>query len=263
MNNHQQLTNILKIQPQWLMIKRAEWTYLPWALFNCFGSISSENDPTIKALQALLNEDPRILILSTNPKKYYTSNLLDLTIDGFQGKNSDEIIQQIKNLNNWNSQTETFIGRIRPMYGSMEEFFTHYQSILAHYNPSHVILDDKIIIDSEYDSMDKKVFTEQNIKDFYQRIKDLNGLSNIKKFISLETFLQIPSDQLEENNFLFYHKLSNFCDIQCSIELKFRRENRSDIEVNYLVLVGQSFWQTQGLGTFKAYCYHNGLLKLP
>lgn len=242
------------------MITRSEWTFLPWALFNCFGAMESETDPTLTSLSSLLNEDPRILILTSNPKKYYTNNAVDLSIESFHGKSADTIIHKIQTENNWTTPTEIMISRIRPMYGSLQEFVDHYRNLLADYRPTHVILDDKISIDNEFSEVEPKVYSEQEIKKFYEQIKDLNGLQYIQKFITHDYFLFIPSEQIEKDSFLFHYKLRSISDIQCSLEVKAHRDNRVDLEVEYEVSVG--FMNANRLGKFKVYCYHTGLLKL-
>lgn len=255
------LQNILQVTPQWLMIRQTEWTFLPWALFNCFGSLAPESDQTIQELKTLLNEDPRILVLSANPKKYYTQNILDLMIENFHGRQSDMIIEQIRALNNWQTPTEVYVGRIHAMYGSMREFIRHYQNLLGQYHPTHVIFDDKILIDAEFNGVEQHIFSMKDLTDFYQQIKETNGINNVQKFISHENFLLIPSDQLEESSRMYSYKLGKLSDIQCQLNIKTRRENRVDLDVNYMV--NRGFLNTSNLGKFKVYCYHNGLLKLP
>jgi hypothetical protein len=254
------LKKILANTPQWLMITRSEWTFLPWALFNCFGALESETDPTLTALSDLLNEDPRILILTANPKKYYTNNAVDLSIESFHGRSSDTIIHKIQKENKWTTPTEIMISRVRPMYGSLQEFIDHYRSLLADYAPTHVILDDKISIDNEFSELEPKVYTEMEIKKFYEQLKDLNGLHYIQKFITHDHFLFIPSDQMDKDSFLFNYKLRALSDIQCSLEVKAHRDTRVDLEVEYSTSRG--FMNSQRIGKFKVYAYHTGLLKL-
>lgn len=242
------------------MITRSEWTFLPWALFNCFGAMESETDPTLTSLSNLLNEDPRILILTSNPKKYYTNNALDLVIESFTGRGSETIIQKIQTENKWTTPTEVMISRIRPMYGSLQEFIDHYRNILANYAPTHVILDDKISVDNEFSELEPKVYTAQEIKAFYEQLKDLNGLHYIQKFITQDHFLFIPSPQMEKDSFLFNYKLRSMSDIQCSLAVKAHRDARVDLEVEYSTNNG--FMNSNRIGKFKVYAYYTGLLKL-
>lgn len=260
MNSHEDLIKILKTEPQWLMINQSNWTFLPWALFNCFGTLEPEENETVKALKALLNENPKILVLSSNPKKLYTNNLLNLIIEGFQGREHDSIITNIIRLNNWSSDTDISIGRLRPIYGSLQEFIEHYNSILANFNPSHVIIDGKVVIDTEFDSKEKKTYDSNNIKDFYQAIKDQNGLHRVKKLITDQHFLAIPYDQISEGSFLYSYQLSSLTNFSCRVDLKINKENMAEATIEYSV--PKNFLNNQHLGKFKVRCYHSGLLKL-
>lgn len=242
------------------MITRSDWTYLPWALFNCFGALESETDPTLNALSELLNEDPKILILTSNPKKYYTNNAVDLSIESFRGRSPDTIIHKIQVENKWTTPTEIMISRIRPMYGSLQEFLEHYRNLLADYAPSHVILDDKILIDNEFSNLEPKSYNLGEIKSFYEQLKDINGIHYIQKFITKDYFLSIPSDQMDKDSPLFPYKLTNQSDIVCRLETKAHRDNRVDLEVEYSVPRG--FLNSSRIGKFKVYAYHTGLLKL-
>jgi hypothetical protein len=255
-----ELKKILHITPQWLMITRSEWTFLPWALFNCFGALESETNPTLSSLSTLLNEDPKILILTSNPKKYYTNNAVDLSIESFHGKSSETILQKMQLENKWTTPSEIMVSRLRPMYGSLTEFIDHYRNLLANYAPSHVILDDKISIDNEFSQLEPKIYSEAEIKNFYEQIKDVNSLHGLQKFISHAHFLFIPSEQMAKDSFLVHYKLKSMSDIQCSLEVKAHRDTRVDLEVEYTTNHG--FMNSNRIGKFKVYCYHTGLLKL-
>lgn len=258
MDKKEELINILKHSPQWIMVNQGMWSYLPWSLFNCFCSIIDELDPTKKQLQILLNDQPRILVLTASPKKMYTQSLLNMTIDGFEGRESDHIIFHLQNQNQWNSQYEVQIGRLNPVYGRFSDFIKHFEQLILQYNPSHVIFLEPLQFDTDLDES-PLVYKKEDIDELCRSIQELQSVHQIQKLITDQYFYKIPYNQVEKNDMFFHWKNKIPNTIFCDLKMTRGYSDKGEFEVTYRQ--GNIFTGRQQLVKLKVICYHNGKLR--
>lgn len=260
MEKKEELINILKTSPQWIMLNQSSWFYMPWALFNCFCSIVDEDDPTKKQLQILLNEVPKILVISSNPKKLYTDNLLNTMVDGFEGKSSEHLMTYLKEQNKWETEADIALARMRPLYSSFDEFIIHFQEIILQYNPTHIIIDGQVNVDTDYNDSGV-IFDSQDLAKLYKDIQGLQGVHQIQKIITDQYFYKVPYNQVKKDAFFFSMRQQLNNAIVCNLKMIKGFENKGEFEVHYQSKLN-SFLQSQSLiSKFKLTCYHSGRIK--
>lgn len=260
MINKPELINILQKSPQWIFLNYSSWSYLPWALFNCFCSIIDEKDPTKKELQILLNELPRILVLTANPKSLYTKNILSTLIKDFEGKESDHLLEHIQRANLWEKDSEIKIARMNPLYGSFSEFTSHFESLLMQYQPTHVIIKEPIKFDLDFSGREE-VIKINEIEEFYENISILQGVHQVDKLITESHLYDIPFNQLDKGVLFssFSRTIPN--SLNCQVKMTRGYQDKGEFEVSYETRQG-SYQRMKVVNTFKITCYHNGRIKI-
>lgn len=258
MEKKAELINILQSSPQWILVNQGMWSYFPWALFNCFCSIIDELDPTKKQLQVLLNDQPKILILTATPKKMYTKSLLNMTIDGFEGKESDSIVFHLQQQNQWTSEYEIQIGRLHPVYARFEDFIKHFEQLILQYNPTHVVFLEPVQFDTDLDDK-PHIYQKEDIEQLFKSIQELQSVHQIQKLITDQYFYKIPYNQVEKNEMFFHWKNKIPNSIFCDLKMVKGYSDKGEFEVSYRQ--GNLFSGRQQLVKFKFICYHNGKIR--
>lgn len=258
-----ELIELLKTNPQWVFFSGTDsWAYLPIALFNVYCSIEEEgSEGALKELKILLNETPRVLILSSNPRQFYTSNLLNFLIKGFAGREDVNISKDIQIINQWNNDSVIQLCRIHPVYGSVHSFLAHYQEIILETNPTHIIFMESVNIDCEFeDSQSSKVFSNEELSEMYDLVRDVQDRLNISKVFSPNHFFHIPYHQLNKKSYLvdLVHDVNN--GVKCSLVTTKSYYDKASFELSYSL--NRSL--NNGIKQFsiKLSCTHQGKLKL-
>lgn len=259
---HEELKELLKINQQWMFFSGNSWSYLPIALFNVYCSIEEENsEGSLKELKVLLNEVPRVLILSSNPRKFYTSNLLNFLIDGFVGREDYILPKEIQGINLWNNDSVIQIGRIHSAYGSVQSFIEHYQNIVLEYKPTHVIFMESVNLDCEIDDPNSnKVFSNNELKQMYDLVKEVQDRLGINKVFSPNHFFHIPYQQLNKKSFLVDLDYDVKNGIVCSLSQTKSYVDKASFELAYSLNRGLN--RKIKKFSIKLSCSHQGKLKL-